>query len=129
MIGIDTNILVRILVKDNEEQANLVLDFIKQNTSPIVINSIIFCELVWVLESCYNYSKEEIVEGLLHVLKIKQFLIPEKEIIKQSLNLYRQTKIDFSDVLIGYKNKLENCHYTITFDKQAAKTDLYKLLK
>jgi predicted nucleic-acid-binding protein len=128
MIGLDTNILVRILVKDDEEQATLAIDFIKKNRSQLVINSIVFCELVWVLESCYDYSKEEIIECLVQVLKTKQFLIPEKEIIRQSLDLYKKAKIDFSDALIAYKNKLENCNYTITFDKQAAKTDLYKLL-
>jgi predicted nucleic-acid-binding protein len=128
MIGLDTNILVRILVKDDEEQANLVINFIKKNRSQLVVNSIVFCELIWVLESCYDYSKQDIIDCLVQVLKTKQFLIPEKEIIRQSLDLYKKTKIDFSDALIAYKNKLENCNYTITFDKQAAKADLYKLL-
>lgn len=128
MIGLDTNILIRILVKDDEAQANLAMDFIKKNKSLTIINSIVVCELVWVLESCYDYSKDEIINCLSHILKIKQFLIPEKEIIRQSLNLYQKTKIDFSDALIAYKNELENCDYTITFDKQVAKTDLYKLL-
>jgi predicted nucleic-acid-binding protein len=112
-----------------QESATQSMDFINKSKSPIVINSIVLCELIWVLESCYDYSKEEIIHGLSHVLKVKQFFIPEKEIIRQSLNLYQKTKIDFSDVLIAYKNKLENCNYTITFDKQAAKIDLYKLLK
>lgn len=128
MIGLDTNILVRILVKDDEKQASLAIDFIKKTEVQVVINSVVFCELVWVLESCYNYPKEEIIECLSSVLKTKQFLIPEKEIIRQSLNLYQETKIDFSDALIAYKNKTEDCKYTITFDKQAAKTNLYKLL-
>lgn len=131
MIGIDTNVLIRILVKDDENQAQLAFDYITKSciNSSIIINSIVFCEVVWVLESAYNYTKEEIINCLLHILKTKQFLIPDKEIIRLALTLYQETKIDFSDALIGYKNKLENCNFTITFDREAAKTNLYKLLK
>ena len=39
MIGLDTNILIRILVKDDEAQANLAMDFIKKNKSLTINNS------------------------------------------------------------------------------------------
>lgn len=131
MIGIDTNVLIRILTKDDEKQAQLAFDYIASScsNSSIVINAVVFCEVVWVLESAYNYTKEEIINCLLHILKTKQFLIPDKEIIRLALTLYQDTKIDFSDALIGYLNKQQNCEFTITFDKEAARTDIYKLLK
>jgi predicted nucleic-acid-binding protein len=131
VIGIDTNVLIRILVKDDEKQAQLAFDYTTSThtNSLIVINSIVFCEVVWVLESAYNYTKKEIIVCLLNILKTKQFLIPDKEIIRLALKLYEESKIDFSDALIGYLNKKQNCNFTITFDKEAAKTDLYKLLE
>jgi len=131
VIGIDTNVLVRILVKDDEKQAQLAFDYITDSCadSLVIINNIVFCEVVWVLESAYNYTKEEITDCLSRILKTKQFLIPDKESIRLALKLYQETKIDFADALIGYLNEKQNCEFTITFDKEAAKTNLYKLLE
>lgn len=130
MIGIDTNVLVRILVKDDEKQSQLAFDYITKNrsNSSIVVNSIVLCEVVWVLESAYKYSKKEIANCISCVLKTKQFVIPEKDVIRLALKLYQETNIDFSDALIGYTNKLLNCEFTVTFDIKAAKTDIYQLL-
>ena len=53
MIGIDTNILVRYFTQDNQEQAEIAEQIIKKYaTSPnsLLINNIVICELIWVLE-------------------------------------------------------------------------------
>jgi predicted nucleic-acid-binding protein len=60
MIGFDTNVLARYLVRDD----------------PGLINRIVLCELVWVLESAYGYSKDTIVavlEKLLRTSKLEDF--------------------------------------------------------
>ena len=59
MIGIDTNILVRFLTKDDTEQSLAVAKLFKQhnnNESSIFINDIVLSEVVWVLEKGYKYS-------------------------------------------------------------------------
>ena len=130
MIGVDTNIVIRILVQDDLKQARLALNYIKDNCSitPAMINTIVICEVIWVLESAYNYSKKEIIVAIDYLLKTKQFLILEKTSVRSALKLYESSKIDFSDALIGHINSEQDCVVTITFDKVASKTDLYKLL-
>ena len=93
-----------------------------------VINHIVICELVWVLESAYKYDKKQIIKALECILKVKQFLILEKNSVRSALKLYAETTIDFSDALIGYVNKEASCEFTITFDKATSKTSIYKLL-
>ena len=63
MIGIDTNILVRHLTQDDTEQANLVsllLESYEGQKQSIYINKIVLCELIWVLERGYKYTKSQI---------------------------------------------------------------------
>jgi len=128
VIGIDTNILIRIITRDDEKQTQIALDYISNNSTVFVINHIVICELVWVLESAYKYDKKQIIKALDCILKVKQFLILEKSSVKSALKLYAETSIDFSDALIGYVNKEASCEFTITFDKATSKTQIYKLL-
>ena len=53
MIGLDTNILVRYLTRDDEQQWRQATDLIQQN-QPCFITNIVLCELVWVLRGV-NY--------------------------------------------------------------------------
>ena len=128
VIGIDTNILVRIITRDDEKQYKIALDYVSNSSTPFVINHIVICELVWVLESAYKYDKKQIIKALECILKVKQFFILEKNSVRSALKLYAETTIDFSDALIGYVNKEEGCEFTITFDKATSKTSIYKLL-
>ena len=128
VIGIDTNILVRIITRDDEKQSKIALDYVSNSSTLFVINHIVISELVWVLESAYKYDKKQIIKALECILKVKQFLILEKNSVRSALKLYAETMIDFSDALIGYVNKEEGCEFTITFDKATSKTSIYKLL-
>ena len=128
VIGIDTNILVRIITRDDEKQSQIALDYVSNSSTLFVINHIVISELVWVLESAYKYDKKQIIKALECILKVKQFLILEKNSVRSALKLYAETTIDFSDALIGYVNKEEGCEFTITFDKATSKTSIYKLL-
>ena len=60
MIAIDTNILVRYITQDDEIQSKAAEDLLSgYNEKPqsIFINNIVLCELIWVLERGYKYSK------------------------------------------------------------------------
>lgn len=132
MIGIDTNILVRILVQDDPNQTQLALKYIHTHCKieKVVINPIVLCELISVLESNnYSYSKHEIINVIEHVLIAKQFYILYKDSVRLALSLYKNSSLDFSDALSGYLNYEKGCSINITFDKKAAKTPLYKLLE
>lgn len=123
MIGIDTNILVRYLTQDDTEQAKVAEQlFNEYATSPqsVFINNIVLCELVWVLERGYKYSKESITKVIKHILSTKEFIFENQELLWLALNQYSQKKLDFSDALIGEINKNFDCTNTFTFDKAAA---------
>jgi predicted nucleic-acid-binding protein len=131
MKGIDTNVLVRYIIQDDAKQSKMATDFIERKcseNSSLFINGIVLCELVWVLESAYEYSRENIVKVIEQILKTRQFLLDEPDILWQSLRGYKNEGADFADNYIAHLNKHKGCEYTVTFDKRAAKLNHFNLL-
>lgn len=130
MIGLDTNILVRYLVQDDPGQSKLATNFIEKcsEENPAFISGIVLCELIWVLETAYDYPKKNIADVLEKILKTRQFKIHHPETLWQALRDYRHETIDFSDSYIAHLNFVNECDYTITFDKKAARLKYFKLL-
>ncbi|MCK9419838.1 MAG: type II toxin-antitoxin system VapC family toxin [Nitrospirae bacterium] len=119
MKGLDTNVLVRYLVRDDRKQSEKASVYIQKAAASgkrCYINHVVLCELVWVLESAYKYSKKEIADVLDKILVTKQFEIDSKDVVSQSVHDYRNGNGDLSDYLIGRVNRANGCDTTVTFD-------------
>ncbi len=124
MIGVDTNVLVRYLVEDDPKQsaqASHWVDSIGHKKESILINQIVFCELVWILQGPYQIDKKTLVATLEKILLAKQFEIESKDEIWQALSGFKSQAVDFADALIGVKNQMAGCRTTVTFDQKAFK--------
>lgn len=124
MKGVDTNVLVRYLVQDDKVQSQKATSFLENEcsqTSPAFITGVVLCELVWVLESGYQYTRQQIATVLDYILRTRQFHIHEAEILRKALRGYQETQADFSDHYIVHLNREQGCIETVTFDKKAAK--------
>ena len=131
MLGIDTNVLVRYIMQDDPTQSRLATHFIEKESAednPIFITALILCELVWVLESAYEYSKKDIIKVIESILKTRQFHIHESDILWQTLRSYQKDGADFADNYIGILNLHNKCVFTATFDKKASRLSHFKLL-
>lgn len=116
MIGLDTNILVRYLTRDDESQWQQAADLILQN-QPCFIANIVLCELVWVLRGTnYRFQKEEIISVLEAMLHSPAFEFENRSIVAQALQRYQQGRADFSDYLIGALSRQAGCTETASFD-------------
>ena len=88
MIGLDTNLLVRYLTKDDAAQFAKARTLIKAAVSSgerFVINTAVLCELVWVLRTAYEYSREEIARALESVLTTAEFTVERPDEARQAL--------------------------------------------
>ena len=130
MIGIDTNILVRCLTKDETEQSLAVANLLEKysgNESSIYINNIVLCEVIWVLESGYKYPKYQITNVLKLILQTPEFAFDNHALVVKTLYEYEQSNgIDFSDILISFTNKNSGCKTTYSFDKKAIKYSYFQ---
>jgi predicted nucleic-acid-binding protein len=120
MRGLDTNVLVRYLVRDGKRQAERASAYIREATAEgesCFINAIVLCELVWVLEAAYGFGKREISGVLEKILVTKQFEIERKDFVRQAVGDYAQGKGDLADYLVGRINHEHGCDRTATFDR------------
>jgi predicted nucleic-acid-binding protein len=123
LIGVDTNVLVRLFVVDNPAQSKAALQFFAERsaTDPAFISLVVVAELVWLLDDTYDFSHAEIVETLKRILASPDFALEEPEFVADAVAFAEHKKIDISDFLIA-RIALEHGGRSIaTFDINAAK--------
>jgi predicted nucleic-acid-binding protein len=124
MIGLDTNVLVRYVAQDDEKQSAIASELIEGFTpaAPGFIALVSIVELVWVLQSSYKASKEEIITVLETLLRTRELSIENAEIIWQAIRRFSESNADFADCLIERSAHAAGCDHTVTFDSKAART-------
>ncbi|NMM26332.1 MAG: type II toxin-antitoxin system VapC family toxin [Glaciimonas sp.] len=123
MIGLDTNVLVRYIAQDDLKQslrATILINGLS-NEAPGFITLVSLVELVWVMQSCYNASKPEIVAILEMLLRTQELVVENAETAIRALHVFAGSKADFADCLIERSAHKAGCEYTVTFDGGAAK--------
>ena len=132
MKALDTNVLVRYLVQDDPQQSRLAADYILTHCTeetPAYIHHVVLCELVWVLESAYGYERELGADVVEKIFRTREFYIDAMSVAWAALHCYRDRKTDFADGMIGMGNHFAGCDKTATFDKKAAKLDVFEELR
>jgi predicted nucleic-acid-binding protein len=132
MIGLDTNILVRFMAKDDPVQSPIAARLINRGSDsgdPFFVNHVVLCELVWVMESCYGMDRQWIEDIIERVLETVDFLVEDKDSALEALREYKRGGLDYSDCLIGRKNLRLGCEATLTFDGKASKLPGFRLLE
>ena len=120
MIGLDTNILIRYITQDDAAQAQragrLVSSF--SYAEPGFISTATVLELVWVLDSFYGFTDQNIASAIEHVLATDTFLVENERDVFDAMHALRNG-LDFADALIAASGTRVGCAQTLTFDKKA----------
>ena len=121
MIRIDTNYIVRYLVNDNEEMADIAEELIL-NKELFIANEIL-AEVVYVLLGVYEVSREEVANQLLELISFENITTSNAKVISNTFEIFKSKNLDFVDCLL--------CAYSeddeiVTFDKKLNKCILNK---
>jgi predicted nucleic-acid-binding protein len=124
MLGIDTNVLVRFLVRDDEAQFQKARRLIKREVASgrsVFVSHLVILEAEWVLRSRYDLPKILIIEAISGLLDASDVQFEDEPTVEEALFIWKDTTADFADCLIGTKNRRLGCRATATFDRKAAK--------
>ena len=124
MLGIDTNVLVRFLVRDDELQFDKARKLIRREIAAgrqVLVNHLVILETEWVLRSRYCLSKIDIVAAISGLLDATEMQIEDEPTVEEALYVWKESAADFADCLIGAKNRRLGCRATATFDTKASK--------
>lgn len=123
MIGLDTNVLVRYVMQDDPKQSQKASKLIESLTpeAPGFVPLVSLVEIVWVLSSCYDLTRDQIAQALEALLRAKEIVLDRAEQVSQALRTFGASSADFADCLIERTAAAAGCEKTMTFDAGAAK--------
>ncbi|MBK9164442.1 MAG: type II toxin-antitoxin system VapC family toxin [Acidobacteria bacterium] len=121
MRAVDTNVLVRLFVRDNAKQAAAAEEFIAPGAW---VPHIALVETVWVLDSIYRKSRSEIGQFLNALLDHTSLVIQDADVVAAALDAFRNNKgVGFADCIILEVARKAGHTPLGTFDTKLAKID------
>jgi predicted nucleic-acid-binding protein len=111
MIGIDTNLLVRILTSDDSIQARRAAKLLEGDD--IYIPKTVLLETEWVLRYAYKIKKTLIIEGFKKLLGLPNLKVEDPDSVNQAI-LWYENDFDFADAL--HLASSRQCERFATFD-------------
>jgi len=131
MKALDTNVLVRFLVRDNEQQAEPFTGHSNRlnPTRSVVRALLVVLETVWVLESVYDIPRQDILDSINDLILMPILEFEAQSAVLNFATSTRETKMDLPDLLIAHSAKFSGCECVLTFDKRASNCKLFELLR
>jgi len=118
-ILLDTNVIIRLLMQDNEEHYKIVQSFfvaLEAGEKHAILLDIIIGEVVYVLKSYYKQDKKYIIDRLKLLVQYENLEVYNRAIIIEALEVYEKRNIDFADAMLCAKKNLEG-YEVMSFDK------------
>ena len=98
MNAVDTNVLVRLLARDDSRQVERAEKFVATGAW---VSHLVLAETIWVLDSVYKLGRQSIVIAVQMLLDHALIALQDPAVVSAALEDFRNGKsIDFSDCLI-----------------------------
>jgi predicted nucleic-acid-binding protein len=98
MRAVDTNVLVRLLVRDDLDQVKTAASFIAPGAW---VSHLVLAEAIWVLDAVYDRNAEQIALAVDRLLNHKELTIQDAEVVTEALTLFKKRPaLGFSDYLV-----------------------------
>jgi predicted nucleic-acid-binding protein len=121
MRAVDTNVLVRLLARDDPRQTRSAEEFIKTGAW---VSHLVLAETVWALDAVYELSHDRLARAVEMLLEHENLTIQDADTVAAALTVYRKRPVlGFSDCLILEIARKAGHTPLATFDKNLAKLD------
>lgn len=123
MIGIDTNVLLRFLVDDDDvaqNQAARTALAACDAENPIFVSSVTIVETVWVLTRVLGFARSDVYAMLRNLLASDGVVMQHGDELGLLLGAGNDPPVELADYLIAWSASEAGCEKTLTFDRSAA---------
>jgi predicted nucleic-acid-binding protein len=127
MAAIDTNVLVRLVTRDDPAQFEKAKLFVHKH-QPVLVTQLSVLELVWVLMSRYDLDKTKVYHVVQTLLEMVELDVQQPAILEAALKTWKESKADFADCFILETVKAASETPLGTFDSTLGKLEGYKRL-
>ena len=123
MIGLDTNVIARIVLLDDLVQSRAALDLVaraKFSSEQLVVSLSTLLELEWVLRSNAKLTKKQALLVFTQLLEVRDIQIDGEAILEQAILHWEGSNADFAECLFLAQYQHLGCSAMLTFDAKAA---------
>ena len=120
MIGIDTNILLRLWLNDDPAQNKRIDSLLAAHggtTGSLLVTDVVLAEAVWTLRSAFDQDKHAQSIAVRSLLEETAFAFEDREAVAAALGLFEAGSCGFADCLVVAKHARQGCDFTATFDR------------
>ena len=124
MLGLDTNVLVRLLMEDEAAQtrrARNLVDAAVAEQEAVLVSLPVLLKTEWVLRSRYEVPPETILGLFRAALEARELAFEDEAAVEEALFNWQDGPSGFSDCLIMAHNQQLGSRSTATFDARAAR--------
>jgi predicted nucleic-acid-binding protein len=119
MLAVDTNVLVRLIARDDADQVRAAEDAIGKGAW---VSHLVLAETLWVLDSVFDLSREQIATAVEMLLNHRELTLQDADVVTAALDHYRQRPaVDFSDCLVLEIARKAGHLPVATFDRNFAR--------
>jgi predicted nucleic-acid-binding protein len=129
--ALDTNVLIRYLVRDDPAQLAAAERVIRRCVSEhrtLFIPVTVALEVEWVLRSNFGYAKQEIIGAISDLLSAAELSFQCEQALEVAMELYRGSSADFADCLHVALSRQTGEAPLWTFDRGASRVDGARLI-
>lgn len=132
MRGLDTNVIIRYLTRDDEAKAERCLELLRRaerGEEELFLPEAILTEAVYVLSSprLYDLPREKVRDLLAAVVSLRGVHMPDKGVCLEALELYGESDLDFEDVLLVAHLRTLGVGALYSYDPHFDRTDVERL--
>jgi predicted nucleic-acid-binding protein len=120
MRAADTNVLVRLVTRDDEAQLAVASAFVQ---NAVWVSHVVLAETVWVLQRTYRFEPARIASTVDLFLHHEAVTLQDADVVTAALDLYRRSNADFSDCLVLEIARKAGHLPLGTFDRDLGKLD------
>jgi len=120
MIGIDTNILLRLWLDDDPVQNRRIDSLLAAHggkPGSLLVTAVVLAEAVWTLRAAFDQDKAAQLLAVRSLLQETAFAFQDREVVAQAADMFETASCGFSDCLIVATDARLGCAFTATFDR------------
>jgi predicted nucleic-acid-binding protein len=121
VIGLDTNILLRLWLNDDPAQNKRIDALLAEHgTAPgsLLVSDVVLAEATLTLRSAYQQDKAALLLAVRSLLDETAFAFEDREAVELSVAMFEGSTCGFSDCLVAAKQARLGCAFTATFDRR-----------
>ena len=131
MIGVDTNILLRLWLNDDRAQSKRIDQLLAEHgglPGSLLVTDVVLVEAVWTLKSAFEQDKQAQLIAVRSLLEETAFAFEDREAVAAALTLFESGSCGFADCLVVAKHARQGCDFTATFDRGMRKLPGVKVI-